>query len=79
MIVSACPLEQRDIAGGAPKAATEWRQLCSACQGRCARHGKHHTTPLTTLKKRKRVLSADPVDRCATGTHRNNLNLPIPV
>ncbi|CAM9717536.1 unnamed protein product, partial [Ectocarpus sp. 13 AM-2016] len=36
MIVSACPLEQRDIAGGAPKAATEWRQLCSACQGRSA-------------------------------------------
>lgn len=38
MIVSAVPLEQRSVAGGAPKATTEWAQLCSACQGRSA-HG----------------------------------------
>lgn len=34
MIVSALPLEQRSVAGSAPKAATDWRELCSACQGR---------------------------------------------
>lgn len=34
MIVSAVPIEQRSVAGGAPKATTEWAQLCSACQGR---------------------------------------------
>ena len=36
MIVSALPLEQRSVAGGAPKATTEWAQLCSACQGKSA-------------------------------------------
>eukprot|EP00752_Nemacystus_decipiens_P007282 g6518.t1 len=36
MIVSAVPLEQRSVAGGAPKVTTEWTQLCSACQGRSA-------------------------------------------
>lgn len=36
MIVSAVPLEQRSVAGGASKANTERAQLCSACQGRSA-------------------------------------------
>eukprot|EP00903_Cladosiphon_okamuranus_P008959 g8573.t1 len=36
MIVSAVPLEQRSVAGSAPKATTERAQLCSACQGRSA-------------------------------------------
>lgn len=34
MIVSAVPLEQRSVAGGAPKATAERALLCSACQGR---------------------------------------------